>query len=87
VWAGCVLATIRSLGLEQPGRWYVAGVGEELAALPTALGAAATAERGNPIAVQPLRTALVPRVVADASFTADDLVAAGAAALGAEAYS
>jgi hypothetical protein len=29
----------------------------------------------------------VPRIVADGSLTADDLVAAGAAALGAEAYS
>ena len=87
VWAGCVLATVRSLGLEQPGRWYVAGVGEELAALPKSLAAAATAERGSAIAVLPLRPSLVPRVVADASLTADDLVAAGAAALGAEAYS
>ncbi len=87
MWAGCVLATVRSLGLEQPGRWYVAGVGEELAGLPTALTAAATAERGSAIAVLPLRPSLVPRVVADASFTADDLVAAGAAALAAEAYS
>jgi hypothetical protein len=35
----------------------------------------------------PLKTTLVPRVMADGSLTADDLVAAGAAALAAEAYS
>ena len=87
VWARCVIGAVRSLGLEQPGRWYAAGVVDELAALPKALAAAATAERGSSVDVLPLRTSLVPRLVADASLTADDLVAAGAAALGAEAYS
>ena len=87
VWAGCVLATVRSLGLEPPGRWYVAGVGEELAGLPKALADAASSERGSTIAVSPLRPSVVPRIVADASLAADDLVAAAAAALGAETYS
>ena len=87
VWARCVTAAVRSLGLEQPGRWYVAGVVDELAGLPKALAAAATAERGSNVDVLPLRTSAVPRIVADASLGADDLVAAGAAALGAEAYS
>ena len=87
VWARCIVATVRSLGLEQPGRWYVAGVPDELTALPTALAAAAGSERGSSVEVLPLRTSLVPRIVADATLTADDLVAAGAAALGAEAYS
>jgi len=87
VWARCIVATVRSLGLEQPGRWYVAGVPETLAALASALAAAATAERGSPVDVLPLRTSLVPRLVADATLGADDLVAAGAAALGADAYS
>jgi hypothetical protein len=87
VWARCVVATVRSLGLEQPGRWYVAGVPDELTALPKALATVATGERGSSVDVLPLRTSLVPRIVADATLTADDLVAAGAAALGAEAYS
>lgn len=87
VWARCVIAAVRSLGLEQPGRWYVAGVVDELAALPKALADRATGERGSTVEVLPLRTTLVPRIVADATLTADDLVAAGAAALGAEAYS
>lgn len=87
VWARCVIAAVRSLGLEQPGRWYVAGVGDELGGLPTALASAAKVERGSSVDVLPLRTSLVPRIVADASLSADDLVAAGAAALGAEAYS
>jgi cell division ATPase FtsA len=86
VWARCVVATVRSLGLEQPGRWYVAGVPDELTALPRALAAAASDERGSPVDVLPLRLGLVPRIVPDASLGADDLVAAGAAALGAEAY-
>ncbi|HEX9496043.1 MAG TPA: hypothetical protein VGA38_09815 [Candidatus Limnocylindria bacterium] len=87
VWARCVIASVRALGLELPGRWYASGVPDELAVLPQALGAAAGAERGGPIDVLPLRMSLVPRVVADATLTADDLVAAGAAALAAEAYS
>lgn len=87
VWAQCVVATVRSLGLEQPGRWYAAGVADGLAALPKALATAASEERRSAVDVLPLRTSLVPRVVADATLTADDLVAAGAAALGAEAYS
>jgi len=87
VWARCVVAAVRSLGLEQPGRWYVAGVPEELAAVPRALAAMATGERGSTVEVVQLRASLVPRVVAGASLSADDLVAAGAAALGADAYS
>jgi hypothetical protein len=87
VWARCVIATVRSLGLELPGRWYAVGVPDELAALPRALATAATVERGGSIDVLPLKTTLVPRVMADGSLTADDLVAAGAAALAAEAYS
>ncbi|HEV2010240.1 MAG TPA: hypothetical protein VGS17_04355 [Candidatus Limnocylindria bacterium] len=86
VWARCVVATVRSLGLEEPGRWYVAGVPEGLTALPKALAAAAGSDRGSSVEVLPLRTSLVPRIVADATLSADDLVAAGAAALGAEAY-
>ena len=87
VWARCVVVTVRSLVLEQPGRWYAVGVADDLAALPKALAAAASSERGSTVDVLPLRTSLVPRIVADATLTPDDLVAAGAAALGAEAYS
>jgi cell division ATPase FtsA len=86
VWARCVIATVRSLGIELPGRWYAAGVPDELMSLPRALQAAASAARGGSLDVLPLRPSLVPRVIADATLTADDLVAAGAAALAAEAY-
>jgi cell division ATPase FtsA len=87
VWARCVVATVHSLGLEQPGRWYAGGVPEELTVLPTALAASASAARGSSVDVLPLRASLVPRLVADGTLSADDLVAAAAAALGAEAYS
>jgi hypothetical protein len=52
-----------------------------------ALAAAASAERASTVEVLPLRASLIPRLVADATLSPDDLVAAGAAALGAEAYS
>ena len=87
VWARCVVATVRSLGVELPGKWYAAGIPDDLAGLPRALGSVAGVERGGSVEVLPLRTSLVPRIVADASLSADDLVAAGAAALGAETYS
>jgi cell division ATPase FtsA len=86
VWARCVVGTVRSLGLELPGKWYAAGIPDDLAVLAGALGSAAGGERGGSVDVLPLRTSLVPRIVADASLSADDLVAAGAATLGAEAY-
>jgi hypothetical protein len=86
VWARCVVGTVRSLGLELPGKWYAAGIPDDLAVLAGALGSAAGGERGGSVDVLPLRTSLVPRIVADASLSADDLVAAGAASLGAEAY-
>ena len=86
VWARCVVAAVRSLGLELPGKWYAAGIPDDLAGLPRALASIAGSERGGSVGVLPLRTSLVPRIVADASLSADDLVAAGAAALGAETY-
>jgi cell division ATPase FtsA len=86
VWARCVVGTVRSLGLELPGKWYAGGIPDDLAVLAGALGSAAGGERGGSVDVLPLRTSLVPRIVADASLSADDLVAAGAATLGAEAY-
>jgi cell division ATPase FtsA len=86
VWARCVVGTVRSLGLELPGKWYAGGIPDDLAVLAGALGSAAGGERGGSVDVLPLRTSLVPRIVADASLSADDLVAAGAASLGAEAY-
>ena len=86
VWADCVVAAVRSLGLELPGKWYAAGVPDDLAGLPRALVTIAGVARDGGVEVLPLRTSLVSRIVADASLSADDLVAAGAAALGAEAY-
>ena len=86
IWARCVIAAVRSLGLELPGKWLAAGIPDDLAALPRVLGPIGGAERGGTVEVLPLRTSLVPRLVADATLSADDLVAAGAAFLAAEAY-
>jgi hypothetical protein len=46
----------------------------------------AGADRSGAVEVLPLRASLVPRIISDSSLGADDLVAAGAAALGAEIY-
>ncbi|HVR88998.1 MAG TPA: hypothetical protein VHG53_05570 [Candidatus Limnocylindria bacterium] len=86
VWARCVSITLSLLGVEIPAQWYVAGVTEELSALPPALASVLGADRGGAALVLPLRTSLAARVIADATLGADDLVAAGAAALGSEAY-
>lgn len=86
VWASCVSATLGLLGVEIPAQWYVAGVADELSALPTALATLLGAERGGVAQVLPLRTGITARVIADATLGADDLVAAAAAALGSEIY-
>jgi len=87
VWARCVISAVMAVGVELPGRWYASGLPDELAALPRALNGVLTAERGGGAEVTPLRPSLLPRVIADAALAAEDLVAAGAAALGAEVYS
>lgn len=85
VWARCVVAAMAALWVEIPGRWYASGIPDELAPLAGALADAVRAERGGAAEVLPLRPALVPRVVGTGLQT-DDLVAAAAAALGAEVF-
>lgn len=84
VWARCVVAPLPALEGALPARWHMIGVPEELVALPRALGDALATRRGGDVEVLPLRAALASRVFAAEPLHADDLVAAGAAALAAE---
>lgn len=85
VWARCVLAAF-SGDDDLPARWLVAGMPVDLAAFPRALADALAARRGGQAEVVPLRALDAARAVGDASLAAEDLVAAGAAALAAEVY-
>ena len=85
VWARCVLAAFPDDG-DLPARWVVAGMPADLAAFPRALAAALAGRRGGQADVLPLRPSDAARVVGDAGLAAEDLVAAGAAALAAEVY-
>lgn len=85
VWAECVLAAFPAEE-DLPARWLIAGLGPELAAFPRALADALAERRGGRGEVVPLRVVDATRAVGDASLTAEDLVAAGAAALAAEVY-
>ncbi len=85
VWARCVLAAFSDDG-DLPARWLVAGMPADLAVFPRALADALAARRGGRAEVVPLRTGDAARAVGDASLAAEDLVAAGAAALAAEVY-
>lgn len=83
VWAACV---VEALGEgELPSRWLVAGVGDDLASLPSALAEAAHERCGARVEVEPLRTSDVAQVLGDVAVQTEDLVAAGACALAAEA--
>ena len=85
IWARCVLAAFPDED-DLPARWLVAGLPPELAAFPRALADALAGRRGGQTEVEPLRAGDASRAVGDASLTAEDLVAAGAAALAAEVY-
>jgi len=85
VWADCVVASLRGLEGTPPGRWIFVGVPEALLALPQALGAAVGEIRGDDIDIAPLSVALASRVYGT-DLRPDDLVAAGAAAIGAGIY-
>lgn len=84
VWARCVVAPIAGVDGLLPARWLFVGVPEELVALPRALADAVAQQRGAEVEMEPLRTTLATRVVAQDPLHADDLVACGAAALAAE---
>jgi hypothetical protein len=85
VWARCVIAPLPSLEGALPSRWHLVGIPDELVALPRALADALARTRGGDVEVTPLRPALASRVFAQEALHADDLVAAGAASLAAEA--
>jgi len=68
-----------------PGRWIFVGVPEALLALPQALGDVIGEIRGDEIDITPLSVALASRVYGT-DLRPDDLVAAGAAAIGAGIY-
>jgi len=86
VWADCVLASLRGLDGLPPQRWVFSGVPEGLIALPQALGEVIGEVRGGDVEITPLAVSLVSRAYGDVPLRADDLVAVGAAALGAELY-
>jgi len=85
IWARCVLAAFPDDG-DLPARWFVAGLPSELAAFPRALADVLAGQRGGSADVVPLRPSDAARAVGDASLGAEDLVAAGAAALAAAVY-
>jgi hypothetical protein len=85
VWADCVVASLRGLDGPPPGRWIFVGVPEPLLALPRALGDVISGIRGDEVDIAPLTVALASRVYGT-DLRPDDLIAAGAAAIGAGIY-
>ena len=85
VWADCVVASLRGLDGPPPGRWIFVGVPETLLALPQALGSVVGELRGDSVDISPLSVALATRIYGE-GLRADDLTAAGAAALAAGIY-
>ncbi len=79
VWAECVTAPLPLDG-PLPGRWHFVGVPESLQVLPRALGALLGETRGE-VEIAPLIVSLASLVFSEVPLHADDLVAAGAAAL------
>src|SRR6266550_3611360 len=70
-----------------PERWLFVGVPESLLALPNALARIVGEARGGPARIGPLTPSVTSRVFSDVPLNAEDLVAAGAAALATEVYS
>jgi hypothetical protein len=86
VWAECVALPLAADDPSPPERWLFVGVPESLLALPNALGAIVREARGAAARIGPLSPSLVSRMLSDVPLQADDLVAAGAAALAAGVY-
>jgi hypothetical protein len=86
VWAECVALPVSSEQVPPPERWLFVGVPETLLALPTALGSLIGEQRGSPPRIGPLSPGMLGRIFSDLPLGAEDLVAAGAAALAAGAY-
>ncbi len=84
VWAECVTAPLPVEG-PPPGRWHFVGVPESLRLLPRALGDL-LGETQRDVEIAPLAVSLASLIWSEVPLHADDLVAAGAAALEAGAY-
>jgi hypothetical protein len=86
VWAECVTLPLAPDEATIPERWLFVGVPETLLVLPNALAKIVSDERGSPARIGMLSPSLASRVFSDVPLQAEDLVAAGAAALAAEVY-
>jgi cell division ATPase FtsA len=84
-WAEIVVLPL-SDGAQPPERWLFVGVPEALLALPNALAKIVGEARGKAARIGPLTPSVTSRVFSDVPLNADDLVAAGAAALATEVY-
>ena len=87
VWAECVTLPLAQQDTLPPERWLFVGVPESLLVLANALSEIVGEIRGAPARIGPLSSGAVGRLFTDVPLLADDLVAAGAAALGAQVYS
>ncbi len=86
VWADCVVASLRGMDASLPARWLFVGVPDAMPDLPAALASAVSTVRGDSADTAALTPALAGRVFSDVGVRAEDLVAAGAAALAAGVY-
>ncbi len=87
VWAEIVALALSTDDALPPERWLFVGVPETLLALPNALAKIVGEARGGAARIGPLAPSVTSRVFSDVSLGAEDLVAAGAAALATEVYS
>lgn len=86
VWAECVALPLTADNASPPERWLFVGVPGSLLVLPNALARIVGEARGAAARIGPLSPGVTSRVFADVPLHAEDLVAAGAAALATEAY-
>lgn len=87
VWAEIVALPLGFDDAAPPERWLFVGVPEALLALPNALAKIVGEARGGAARIGPLTPSVASRVFSDVGLGAEDLVAAGAAALATEVYS
>jgi hypothetical protein len=87
VWSEIVALPLTSEDALPPERWLFVGVPESLLALPNALAKIVGDARGGAARIGPLTPSVTSRVFSDVPLNADDLVAAGAAALASGVYS
>ena len=85
VWAEIVALPLND-NAQPPERWLFVGVPEALLALPNALAKIVGEARGGAARIGPLTPSVTSRVFSDVPLNAEDLIAAGAAALATEVY-